>query len=167
MIERWGWDAFAELYWGMDPPENGSHTQALDAALVKHFSISFDQLEQDFLVRLQSELVTGNQIEDVRLTVEYFDTVRRYQQSLDPSAYFRTAWLLDNQQMRERGIVADYLRRPIEPENISIELLLSAASEQLAAGFYAEADRYLLAVNRALDALEAGQPVPAYIELLN
>jgi hypothetical protein len=151
MIERWGWEDFDRFYRGMKPPENGSHLQAMEAGLEEHLGITLAALEQDFLKALRRELVTADHVEDVYLTVAFFDTVRRYQQALDSSAYFRTAWLLDNQEMRRRGIVADYLRRPSEPENISIELLLVAANGEYLAGRYLDAERYLQAANAALD----------------
>jgi hypothetical protein len=158
MIERWGWDAFNDFYRGMLPPEDGSHASAIEAGLNDYFGLTFDELEQEFLAVLRSEPVTADHVEDVYLTVEYYDTVRRYQKDLDPSAYFRTAWLLDNEEMRRRGIVADYLRTHQAAENVSIELLLVAAHDEFVEGRYIEAERYLHAVNSALDALL--EPLP-------
>lgn len=95
-------------------------------------------------------------VEDVGLTVSFYDTVRRYQQVLDPSAYFLTAWLPEGKQMRERGIVADYLRHPQQPENQAIEDLLLQADKELRAGKYLEAKKILSAANDLLDEIETG-----------
>jgi hypothetical protein len=86
--------------------------------------------------------------------VDLYDTIRRYQQDLDPSAYFLTAWLLNGPDMRKRGIVADYLRHPDTAENQSLESLLAYASESLFAGRYPETQRTLNAVNTVLAFLE-------------
>jgi len=154
MIERWGWEAFERFYRDIHPgPRGNNQADAIDAALREHFEISFAELEADFRQRLQEQDYTPAQREDVRLTVEFYDTVRRYQQALDPSAYYLTAWLPDGEKMRERSIVADYLRHPSAPENVTLETLLVSADEHLRSGEYAEAEKLLEAMNGALDAL--------------
>ena len=98
--------------------------------------------------------VTQDHLDDVRLTVVFYDAVRRYQQALDPSAYFLSAWLPDGAAMRQYGIVADMLRQPSSVENMALETLLVAADEHLDAGQYLEADLALQAVDAVLDAME-------------
>jgi hypothetical protein len=153
MIERWGNDAFFAFYRDIHPVEgSASQAAAINAALLKHFQLSFGELENDFLQYLSKQPFEGRWEEDVRLSVRYYDTVRRYQQALDPSAYYMTAWLPDNKQMRERDIVADYLRHPASPENVAIETLLVAVNEQLNAGDYHRAGQLLDVVDAALQA---------------
>ena len=96
----------------------------------------------------------------MRLTVEYFDTARRYQLLLDPSAFFETAWLLDSNAMRSRSIVADYLRHPSAPENQAIEAMLKSAFNDLNLGQYAQMDPKVNAINAVLDAVQRGDPQP-------
>ena len=79
----------------------------------------------------------------MRLTVEFYDAVRDYQQRFDPAAYFQVAWLPDVEQMQAAGITADYLRRPERPENIIIENLLAGVGEALQAGEYPQAQERL------------------------
>ena len=153
MVERWGWDAFNHFYRDIHPDPLGDQVSSMDAALTKHFGISFSQLEADFLVTLRSQSVTDEVKEDVRLTVAFYDTARRYQQALDPSAYYMTAWLPDGKKMREQGIVADYLRHPSAPENVVLESLLVSADDHLRAGDYKVTEQLLNAVNSALEAL--------------
>jgi hypothetical protein len=90
--------------------------------------------------------------------VEFFEAMRRYQQILDPSAHFLTAWLPNGPLMRENGIVADLVRRPSELENLALETLLVGASEALKAGDFASTEDALAAINVVLDAVESGQP---------
>ncbi len=151
MVETWGWDAFSNFYRSMKPVEGGSHADAIDRGLEEHFGLGLDELEGRYLQALSEQDLSPELVEDVRLTVEFYDTVRRYQQALDPSAYYLTAWLPDAEEMRRRGIVADYLRHPAEAENLAIETLLVAAGEDLQQGSYAEAARRIAAVNDVLE----------------
>lgn len=159
MVTKWGWEAFDSFY--RDISEADSTAQAIDMALREHLGVTFEQLEDQFLTRLYRQHVIPDVYEDVRLTISLYDAVRRYQQALDPSAYFLTAWLVPGEEMRERGIVADFLRHPTAPLNIALETLLVQADAALHSGEYAEADRLISTVNRALQAYEEGEPVPS------
>lgn len=156
MINRWGRAGFERFYRQIHPIEgSSSQAEAINAALLEHFRLTLAELENDFLRYLKQQPLDPFWVEDVRLTVRFYDTVRRYQQALDPSAYYLTAWLPDGERMRQRGIVADYLRTPSAPENIAIETLLVAADKQLESGDLSGAERLLQIINAALDAVEA------------
>jgi hypothetical protein len=160
MVDTWGWPAFSEFYRDIHPADDGSQASAIDRALREHFNLTFDDLEQGFIRALGAQPVDPDLREDMRLTVAYYDALRRYQRLLDASAYFRAAWLMDNPLMRQRGIVADYLRHPQAPANQALEALLLTANDALVAGRYAEADATLDVVNLVLDGVEQGQPAP-------
>ncbi len=149
MVESYGWEAFDAFYRRMAPGPGDS--QAIDAALQKHFDITFAELEQDFLAFLEDQVVTEAVREDLRLTILQFDTIRRYQQRLDPSAYFLTAWLPDGEIMRQRGIVADLLRRPRRLPNQVIEFILVQVDAALDAQDFNRAETLLDAANAILD----------------
>jgi hypothetical protein len=87
----------------------------------------------------------------LRLSVALYETARRYQHTLDPSAHFLTAWLMDSEQMRERKIVADYLRRPTQLEALALETMLAEAGESLLQADFTKTEEYLQAVNAVLD----------------
>ena len=163
MVETWGWPAFSDFYRDIHPRPGGSQAEAIDAALQQHFGLSLSNLEGRFLEALRQQPVSPALVEDVRLTVDYYDTMRRYQQELDPSAYFLNAWLPDTQQMREKGIVSDLLRRPSAPENVAMETLLVAADKALRDGDTVRAEQMLDAVNASLDYF-SGKPSSPYGE---
>jgi hypothetical protein len=167
MVKTYGLDAFLAFYRDIHNHQGESQSDSIDAALQVHFSITYSQLEQDFLAALNNETTTADWVDDVRLTITFYDTMRRYQQLLDPSAYFRTAWLLDNKTMRERGIVADYLRHPHTPANLALETLLIAAHQQMAAQEYTSASQTLEVINSVLDAIEHTTPDPFSVSLLS
>ena len=161
LVERWGWSAVSAFYRDIHPvSENGSQSQAIDKALRVHFDISLSALEDQFKQALRAERVTDELRQDVRLTVKQYDLIRSYQQLLDPSAYFMTAWLPDSKESRQRGIVADYLRRPLEIENLTIETLLVNADTALRRGKYAEAEQILQSVEAVLFAIQSGAALP-------
>lgn len=160
MVKTYGWEAFSSFYRDMHLKEGESSSDAIDAALQAHFSITFDQLEQEFKIALSQQPDASVWVDDVRLIVSYYDTMRQYQQLLDPSAYFRTAWLLDNKSMRERGIVADYLRHPHTPVNLALETLFINAGQQLSELDYSSVKETLGMINSVLDAIENGTSEP-------
>lgn len=160
LIDSYGWEAFSNLYRDIHREQRDKHSDAIDKALRLHFGISFSELENRFLKMLRATEVTQDHIEDIRLTVEFYDTVRRYQKILDPSAYFLTAWFPDAPAMRQYGIVADLLRHPSELENIALEALLVSADEHLDAADYPEADLVIDAVNIVLEAFDSNVAQP-------
>jgi hypothetical protein len=103
------------------------------------------------LQTLKAEPVRAQDVEDIRLTVRYYDSARRNQLLLDPSAYFLNAWLPDSEQMRKRRIVADVLRGPQGPENSALETMLVTANAYLQQGRYPEAQRLLDAIDVVLN----------------
>jgi hypothetical protein len=108
-------------------------------------------LENAYLLFLHSQSVTVAERTDLQLTVEFFDSVRRYQENFDPSAYFLTAWLPDISVMRQRGIVADFLRRPEGWNNRLFEKLLILSQKELFNADYINAERTLQGTNWLMD----------------
>jgi hypothetical protein len=154
MVYLYGWQAFNDFYRDIHPHPSEEQSKALDQALQDHFGLTLEQLEGRFKTELYRQHLNPDMQDDLFLSVTYYEAVRRYQQMLDPSAYFLTAWLPDGEQMRERGIVADYLRRPTTPENLAIEELLVEVDKQLRAGDYVEAEKSLHQAEQKLDLLQ-------------
>src|SRR5574341_2444226 len=150
LVNTYGWAHFKTFYVSFqDAP---SQAQRLDAALRANFGKGLSDLEADWLAHLRSLPPDEDQIEDLRLTIELYDTLRRYQEIDDPAAYFLTAWLPDGPEARKRGIVADFVRHPDAPENIALEAMLSEAGRMLAAGEFDTSEKLLTSVNAVLDA---------------
>jgi hypothetical protein len=160
MVDTWGWEAFSDFYRDIHPHPEEVQSLAIDLALQTHCGLSFEQLEVNFIAALKNQEISAEYRDDVRLTVAFYDTVRRYQQAGDSSAYFLTAWLPNGPQMRELGVVADLLRHPSTGENLALETLLVAASGHFKAGRYVETEETLDAVNMVLDAMGDNNPKP-------
>jgi hypothetical protein len=186
MVDTWGWEAFNAFYRDIHPNQTppavtsntpalsseapgdtgnslGSQAAAVNSALVAHFGITIQQLESQYLAALHQETLHPQLVEDVRLSVGFFETVRRYQQLLDPSAYFLTAWLPDGKMMREQGLVADYLRRPSTPQNLTLEVMLVAADEAIQNAGFSSVERTLQSINTVLDSIQE-EPGRAFLK---
>jgi len=150
MVERWSWDEFHAFYRDIHPVSSGGDRHAVDIALQKHFHLSFEELEDDFIAHLEDLPALPEMRQDVRETVDFYNSVREYQKELDPSAYFRKVWLPSGDEMRKRGIVADYLRHPDRPENRILETLLAAGDQYLRAGQYERVERLLEQVQHGI-----------------
>ena len=156
LVNTYGWQAFNDFYRTIPQSNGGTVSEAIDSALRQHFGISFADMETAYLDYLRSQPFTDDERTDLKLTVEFFDTVRRYQKVLDPSAYFLTAWLPDGAAMRQRGIVADFLRSPRGWKNRLVEAMLSRAQMELFSGDYKDTERTLKWINWVLDVVAPG-----------
>lgn len=144
LIETYGLPAFLDLYNAqVDGP---TEAQQLDAALNAIYGLRLDGVEREYRAWLQA-LDPGDQVDDLRLTIALFDTVRRYQayyaayqESLPPVA-----------EALEGGHVAEFVREPVSVENIGLEALLVSAQRALSAGQYAQAGALIDAVSGTLD----------------
>jgi hypothetical protein len=152
LVEKYGWSAFNDFYLNIPNPNNSQKVaDAIDAALQEHFNISLEQLESSYQAFLRSRSFTEADRADLQATVKFYDTARRYQQVLDPSAYFLTAWLPNGAEMISRGIVADFLRRPEAWDNRLVENLLIRAQQAYLGGNYQNAESTLWWTNVMLD----------------
>jgi hypothetical protein len=154
LVDQYGWQRFKTLYASFQPAP--SDAQMLDAGLQAQYGQGLSALEAQWLAYLRSLPSDPAQVDNLRLTIALYDTVRRYQQLDDPSAYFLDAWLPDGPEARKRGIVADVVRHPDGPNNIALETMLVAAGQSLAAGADDQSRALLAAVNAALDAGSLG-----------
>jgi hypothetical protein len=158
MVKTFGWQPFSSFYRDIHPGNNLSQSAAMSLALQAHFGLTLDELEARFIQALRAEPLAASQVDDLQLTVDYYDSVRRYQQLLDPSAYFLYAWLPSPALMRQRGIVADFLRQTEAPLNQSVQTLLYSADQALLADEYPLAYRLINSINQVLDQVPS-QPI--------
>ncbi len=161
MVDTWGWDAFSSFYRDIQASNSGD-ADAIDQALQSHFSITFKQLEDRYINMLENQPVNPDLENDVRYTVELYDTIRFYQQELDPSAYYRQLWTPSARDARARQIVGDYLRAPDAPINQEIEGLLAAASQDLLSGRYSQVGGDLFTIQQRLLAMPVQSCLPEY-----
>jgi hypothetical protein len=150
LVQRDGYPTFVEVYGGMRRRPGERDADMIDRELHAVYGLGLDELEAEWLAHLRT-LDAGAQRRDLANTIAFYETARRYQRALDPSAYFRDAWMPDIRRAASRGLVADYLRHPRAPENVALETMLVAADAALRAGDYDRVETLLASVNAVLD----------------
>ena len=160
MVDKWGQEPFEDFYRDIRPTSTGSHAAAMNMALQEHFDVSLADLDAQFLLTLQALPVVPEMSADVQNTVTYYDTVRRYQNILDTSAHFRTAWFIDIDDLLDLDIAADYLRHPNSPENMALEAMFVTAYTHLISREHLESERILTVINAVLEQIDVGHLLP-------
>jgi len=160
LVETYGWDGFLRFYTAFDDSYE-TPAETLDAALSETVGAGLAETEKRFLRWLEEHPPTPDQARDLELTIRLFDTIRRYQQDYDPSAYLMSGWLPNPAQAESLGITADFLRHPRTAENITLELMLAAAYESLRAGAFDRVEGLLDEVNGVLQGGNFTTPLAA------
>ena len=153
LVETFGWEKFNKYYRSIPVPQNQTIAAVIDLALQNDFGISLFDLERAYLSYLHSQTVTADERTDLQQTVSFFDTVRRYQEAFDPSSYFLSAWLPDGSVMRQRGIVADFLRHPNGWKNRLLESMLIRSHNELFRGDYPNTESTLKWTNWTMEVI--------------
>jgi hypothetical protein len=147
-----GWEGFIDFYFNL--PSGSSDSQIISAALEARLGIDLAELEADFITYLET-LDRDPQVEaDVRLTVETYDLLRRYQTLLIPSAHFQSAWWPPVPQMRTSDLVGDYAYREKAPLNVIIEGYFMDVHAALEAGDYEKAEAIVDKIDKVLNLVE-------------
>lgn len=144
LTETYGWSEFVNLY-----STEGLETRDarwLDQALDLTYGKSLGEIEADYKSWLK-QYSPGDQIEDLRLTIELFDTMRRYQAAYAP--YQES--LPTTEEARVEGQIAEFVREPAASENIALETLLAQAGQDLRQGNYTSCAAELQILNQVLE----------------
>ena len=149
LLETHGWDGFLRFYTALDP-SHGTDPEVLNAALVETFGAGLAATEEDFLRWLEAHPPLPEHVLDLQNTVRLFDTIRRYQEIYEPSAYFWSGWLPNPAEAESWEITTDFLRHPRAPENVALETMLIAAQDALVAGDFTRTEALLDAVEDVL-----------------
>ena len=149
MVNQYGWDAFTKFFSIIDI--NGDPGMGLEMAIIHEFDMDQDQLEQAFINFLKTQESDESSKNDLEMTIDFYDAIRLFQQKLDPSTYFATAWLPDGSTMQERGIVADFIRSRSEWDVYLMEYLLRTSSHLISDQEYQQADWIIGLVNLILN----------------
>lgn len=161
LVKQWGWEAFIQFYFTL--PDEVSDSKAISSALMTQYGTDLAGLEAAFIQFLKQQTPGQAVLHDVRLTIDVYDTLRRYQSLAIPSAHFRTAWWPNIRTMRERGIVGDYVPPEKSPFNIIIESLFLELHADMENGSYSEAEIKLMKINQYLDRVDSpGTPLSHY-----
>jgi len=145
LVDTYGWDRFMLVY-GAEDLNAEDAANWLDKAFNQVYGIGLDQVEKDYKAWL-GEQDASNQIDDLRLTIKLFDTIRRYQ---DLYAPYQEAFPPFD-EAEKRDITAEFIREPNAPENVALEALLISAREAIQQRHYDTADQLIDTVNATMD----------------
>ena len=163
LAELWGWEAFLDFYFNLE--EGSSDSMIISTALEEKAGMGLRQLENDFTSYLNTLDPDESVITDVRLTIEAYDTIRRYQTAMIPSAHFRTAWWPPIDEVLETGITGDYDRREKAPLNIVIENNLMEIQKAFSVQNYQRIEEQLNLIDKHLDIIEISGEYPSHYHL--
>lgn len=160
MVKRWGWQRFLNFYQTIHHEKDEDQSVSIDRALQAHFQCTFADLEREFLAHLNEIPVSFSDQENLQALIEYYETIRAYQQALDRSAYYQSGWMVNVQELVDRNIVADYWRHPANLTNIALEIMLNRAGKARQQGDTALQIDLTRAVAQTLDRINAGDTQP-------
>ncbi len=151
LVDLHGWSRFRQFYSDVTLEDAPTPAEALDLNLQIYYNKTLTDMEADWLAYLDGLGWDETAVTDLQTTLLQYNTMRRYQSLYDPTAYFLHAWLPYPKEVRSHGNPADLSRHPESEINITLEVMLQAASEALQAGNYHRAAIILESVGRVLD----------------
>ena len=151
LIEEYGYNVFRDFYAATSADDAASEWEILNVNLQEAYGKSLAQIETEWLQSIKALPSDPLQTADLETTIRYYETMRRYQQQYDPSAYFLTAWLPHPQDVRDEGNPADLRRHPQTAVHITLEIMFQVAHEAFLAGNYNRANVLLDSVDRILN----------------
>lgn len=151
LIEQEGWERFKAFYRDVTADDAPTLSEAVDLNLQIYYGRTLAQMEQAWLESLRQKPPSRDDVADLQITLRYYDLMRRYQMTYDPTAYFLTAWLPYPNDVREQGNTADFTRQPREEINILLEVMFQSVDEALRQADYNRASVLLNSIERTLD----------------
>jgi hypothetical protein len=143
--QRYGQDAV----WKFLSSKNcsGNMDNSLNCGLQQNFGISLVEFNQDF-EKWTKNIDPGDQVDDLRLTIELQDMRRHYQNEYAPPPEFISYDLPDIQS--HQGYISVLTRKFNAPVNVAIELLIAAGQQAIIDKRYKEAEGIILLLNQTL-----------------
>ncbi|MCB0014137.1 MAG: hypothetical protein KDE34_19630 [Anaerolineales bacterium] len=167
LIDQYGWGRFRDFYASFDLQPGERYSAAVDRQLQTHYGLTLAQAEVNWLAFLRSLSLTEADVADLLGTVRYYNVMRHYQRTYDPTAYYLEAWLPFPGYALEQGITADFIRHPQTPENIALETMLVATDRALRAGDFQLAAVQLDSIEQVLATGKFADPLSAnYLQLV-
>ncbi|MGC9350023.1 MAG: hypothetical protein ACP5JG_17925, partial [Anaerolineae bacterium] len=127
LVDRYGWDALEPMCQAASE-RDGDETERWHAALGAVDIASAHELE----TRWRTWLSDGAGSMDgalLELELRLMELMRAYQEAYDPAAHFIEGLLFSPAEAERMEIVANFVRRPREPEALALEMVLALAQE--------------------------------------
>jgi hypothetical protein len=135
--ETYGKDKLWEFLTADTDPQDGQPAP-LETGIQSAFGISRNQFDQDFQAWLESK-DPGQQLDDLRLTIQLQDLRRQYQESYTPPPYF-IAWNVAD-TVGQPEYLPVLIREADAPSNTAAELIIADAQQAIVEGNYDTAEQ--------------------------
>ena len=150
IAEQYGWDALQEF--GSEAPADRYHDPGQrDQAMQEVFGVSSDTFNENYRAWLESH-EPGEQLDDLRLTIDLQDLRRQYQREYAPEPW--SIFGRSEQTYARPELLPLLIREANAPPNVALELMIANAQKSIVAGDYANAEAL---VEEIRDALESGE----------
>lgn len=151
LVETYGWDSISEICKVSAHRASDDHEREFEVFVASVSSLgigSFAEIERAWEDWLADSEVLRMDLQLIEGKLQLMDRMRAYQKRYDTAAHFTEGVLFSPAEAARLGIVADFIRRPRQPETIAIELLL-------ALGYEAFLQRDLVILNLCLDSIDS------------
>ncbi len=146
IVDVYGKDALWKFLEADNDPSDGQ-PGPIDIAIQNTFSITKAQFEEGFRTWLQDH-DSGNQLDDLRLTIKLQDLRRQYQETYAPPPYLILENNLNNLTRPE--FIPLIMREPQAPANVALEILIANGQAAIVAGDYPAAEQIINTVENIL-----------------
>jgi hypothetical protein len=142
IVETYGEDKLWEFF-SADADTPDEQLMPMEDAIQATFGIPLAEFDQGFRAWLETN-DPGEQLEDLRLTIELQDARREYQTRYSPQPLFL---VMEPEQIvtRPENLFL-VMREPRAPANIAIELMIANAQRAIISSAYAEADTLIQSI---------------------
>ncbi|MEM7800376.1 MAG: hypothetical protein AAF633_14370 [Chloroflexota bacterium] len=151
LVDTYGYDLFRSFYSQFNPNQGFTKGDALSFQLEETYGKTLAELEQEWLTYLSGYDIDPNDIADLNASIRFYELMRRYQLTYDPTAHFLQAWLPNPNELLNRGMTAELTRHPEEEINLIIEAMLTEADFALQAQDFQQVEVLLSSVERVLN----------------
>ena len=155
IVETYGVDALWKFL-AADADTSDGQPATLESAIQSTFDISLTGFDEDFRAWLESG-DPGEQLDDLRLTIELQDLRRKYQDTYAPPPYFFLG-KAENALARPEYLPVT-LREVHAPPNIVIELIIANAQQAIVDGDYSNAEQLIVVLKDVLTTGEFEDPL--------
>ena len=132
IVSQYGWDELPRICAASADVKDGDDVARWQAMVTALGLPDTAALEANWQAWLGEASVTPESETLLNLEFRLMDDMRAYQLAYDPSAHFLEGILFSPAEGERLGIVADFVRRPREPEPVAIELVLALGQDTLA-----------------------------------
>ena len=127
IVDQFGWESVATLCQATQATEAEGEVARLEAGLRELSGFDLPEFERRWTWWLHAMPSTARESAALSAKIHLMESLRAYQAAYDPTAHFLNAMLFSPEAAEQRGLTANFVRRPRTAEPIAVELLLEMA----------------------------------------